>query len=356
MPLSLVSGCKAKPKPKPKSKQTAKQGSRVRDSFEYAMVPDVGPVPAGVDETLWADVAYLPKDIVALGLLPRQYSLLAWVDSEIHRFDPSCQEVLDGIERYYMVQLDPDPQVPQALVFYGKIDRLVAERCAKSMFRTLGVGEYWEVEHDGTSTVFGAEQVVHALEWAKRGDEIVVAYDPDPALIEGLFEGRGRLEHDASFVDLLVGVTPDDSFAENVGREDFGTLLTGVESSGYRGTFGFDPKHGLLGQVWLRYDSAEQAKQASAGLDGLIEEFSAVGVGILVSDGVDGQRLSFHIEPDWSFFAEPEAKLRPLLEIIARRAKAAGEDEPDVEALMSLALQAGGGAGPAPARDVESAG
>ena len=350
-PLTLVSsGCKSK-KNKPKALGKGAEDSRIRTNYEYSMVPEVGAAPTGVDAELWADVAYFPIEVTEIGMVPRVYSMLAWVETNMAYLDPVCEEVLDGVSRFYTSKLAPAHDTPQTLVFYGKIDRALVERCAKSMFGVLGLADQWAVQQHETTTIFGNGSTRHVLEWAKRGEEIVVVYDTDAGRIREFFEATKRLEHDASFVDLLVGVERDDAYAEVVGRNDFGSVMTTVPSSGFRGSFGFDPKQGMVGQFWMRFESGEEATRASAGLDALLAEFNAVGVGILVSDGVDEDRVALHIEPDWSFFAEPEAKLRPLLEIVARRAEAAGVEPPDVEAIVSFASAGGVGSPSAAAPD-----
>ena len=345
--LALISAAGCKDEPSSLAQMAEQEQAETRASLQYATIPDPTPTPAGVDDALWADLSFYPAGITELGFMPRGVGVFAWIEGNIGAgmLHETCKTVLDSLDRYHMLRLDEDYSGSSTMVFYGEqVDRLAAERCARSVYSAMGRSASWAMERRGSMTVFGKGEDITALNWAQGGDQSVIVFDPDPSAIEGFFRAPETLQDAPLFVRALEGMKIEQGTARVIGLRDFGALLTGKASQGYDVALSFNLIAGQINvELELFYASAAEAAQASEGFDQFIVEVrEQAELELFSNEGAreDGLRIAMH--PKGELFADPEAKLRPLLELLKKRGEALGYEAMEIEALMGQARAAAG--------------
>jgi hypothetical protein len=313
--------------------------TEARAALEFVSLPDASSPPTGVDASLWSDVGWFPAGIVGISPMREQLPFVDWLRGNLEAYGVDCLSVIDGIERYYMVEHPDGPG--QTLVFYGTIDRMRIEDCVRSTLANVPpTASRIPVVTEGAVTRIGEAENAHFIGWVKRGDEVVAIYDTSRQHMDAMLARGDTLAANAGLVELLRD--PPKGSLTSMSLKDFGSVFLQVPSVGYSFALTFAAPIEVRATMYFADEAT--ASRASAETDSLIEELetAGLGAGALVNEGTEGSRLRLRLMLDFELMNDPETKLRPVLEVISKRRVKAGLEPIDIAEVLGLAAQATG--------------
>lgn len=312
--------------------------------LEYASVPAPGPAPAGIDAAVWADIGWFPASATELSVFRHQLAFVDWVRGLIEAYAPRCEGVLDGVDRYYMVQRDPAAP-SQTLVFYApadSLDRVRVEDCARLIAPSVGAAAS-DIVSDGEFTRLGSKDAAGLVRWAKRGDELVIVYEGEASRTSAMLgtpAAGPSLDAEHPLMAPLRAMPTDITAVASL--TDLTSVFLRTPSEGYVMTMSLallpEPSMNLKFQ-FLFADEAT-ASRANTEADLFIAELTAAGLDErwLHNDGAEGQNLRVRLSVSpaalESAGGDVEAVARPILELMNERRAEAGVDLMDTEAML----------------------
>ena len=254
--------------------------------------------PAGIDEALWRDIGWFPADTTDIsGFVDREsQSLARWAESTIGERFPACNPLFGSIERTYMMQqADRDTATN---VFYGAMTRAQERACmqvALAAFEVTGEqrGDLTIISnHDGPAV---------RLAWFAR-EQGTVAILEGSAPLEGWVKPVGTLVDQPALV-RLVAMADHSRGMWSVGLRDYGTVFTGLASTGYMMTMTTPAASGeerlLEMTAQLEFESPKAAQQAERGAAAFARDVpGAAELGIVLTVQAEGTWLKTAIKAD----------------------------------------------------------
>jgi hypothetical protein len=224
------------------------------------------PAPEGIDAALWRDIGWFPADSTDIGcFVDREFQALArWMESTVVERFPVCGPLFAGVERTYMVH--QGGALKATSVFYGAMTRAQERVCMQAALGDFGATG----EQRGDLTILAAaEGPATRLAWFGRDhrDHGTVVILEGDAPLEGWTRPAGTLADQPALVRLVAKVDRGRG-GWSVGLRDYGTAVTGVESTGY--TMAMTPPRTsgetvLEVAAQLEFATPEMAKRAELG-------------------------------------------------------------------------------------------
>jgi hypothetical protein len=286
----------------------------------YAKLPGAAEVPPGISKALWADVGWFPGSTYELTSIRSDLAFVNWLRDSLREGTPDCADVADGIDRYYMVRAG-EPSESQTLVFYGTVDRLRVEACARRFGASM---EFSDIRTDGAMLLIGSGPEQQVVAWAQRNGETIVIYAPSYAHAREFLEPPTTLVSNVAMVALLRE-PPLEGENLTLGLEDQGSVLLGVPSTGFK----YDMKLVLPSKRMsfagkLLFASEPEATKAGASAQSIARELADVGVEVEVrKTQVDQRALIFDFSIPTEWMADPN-KAKAVRDMIERRRAVAG--------------------------------
>ncbi|MFO7567455.1 MAG: hypothetical protein R6X02_32730 [Enhygromyxa sp.] len=292
----------------------------------FARLPADLPVPSGVSPEIWNDIGWLPNSVEGITVFSSGsiLSFVEWLRRSFAADLPDCSDVLDSIDRYYMVEDQAyalGESTSQVLIFHGQIDRDRVEACAERAAELLGA----TVARSGAMTSIGTDNP-HYLGWARRGEDTIVLYADSRERIDALVADGPLLDASSVMVELLRR-SDFDGGTWTVGSKDFGTVLLGVPSTGHmtvvEQTHSVRPNQPqteirtrVIGK--LLFASPTQALAAADEAAELQREAAEIGLDASGTATANEDTLEFDVTYVVNSDAGAEA-MQPLLDLIERR-------------------------------------